>query len=135
MWKKNLGITVGLYNQEGTVWNVAMQQKNYQIARAGWRGDYIDPSTFLDVMTGDSGNNNTGWKNAEYDRLIAKAKNSADQAERYECYQRCEEILAEEMPLAPIYFYVRNTLRLPEVKGWYGNPLDNHPLKGVHLQP
>jgi oligopeptide transport system substrate-binding protein len=135
MWKKNLGVDIGLYNQEAKVWLDSMRQKNYQISRAGWGGDYLDPSTFLDIMAGDSGNNHTNWKSAEYDRLLAEARSTADQAKRFELFQRCEQILAEEMPIMPIYFYVRNTLRLPEVKGWYGNLLDHHPLKGVYLQP
>jgi oligopeptide transport system substrate-binding protein len=135
MWKKHLGITVSLYNQEAKVWNDSMNQQNYQIARAAWGGDYVDPSTFLEVFLSDSGNNHTGWKNAEYDRLVIQAKSTTDQARRYELFQRAEEILQQEMPIAPIYFYVRNTLRVPSVKGWYGNPLDNIPLKGVYLQP
>ncbi len=70
---------------------------------------------------------------AEYDRLIAEARETSDTAKRYELYQRCEQILVEECPLAPVYFYARNNLRRPEVKGWYGNLLDHHSLKGVYL--
>jgi len=134
MWRRGLGIEIGLYNQEGKVWSDSMRVLDYQIARFAWVGDYLDPSTFLDIMTSDNGNNQTGWKNAEYDRLIEAARNTADTAKRYEYYQRCEEILAEECPIAPIYFYMNNNLRRPEVKGWYGNLLDNHPLKGVYLE-
>jgi oligopeptide transport system substrate-binding protein len=133
MWRKNLGIDIGLYNQEGKVWSASMRSLDYQIARFAWIGDFLDPSTFLDIMASDSGNNQTGWKNAEYDRLIAAAKTTADKTKRYEYYQRCEEILAEECPMAPVYFYSRNNLVRPEVKGWYSNLLDTHPLKGVHL--
>ena len=70
-----------------------------------------------------------------YDRVFAEANRTADNAQRYDLYQRCEEIIAAESPIAPIYFYTRNNLRRPEVKGWYGNLLDNHPLKGVYLDP
>ena len=49
-------------------------------------------------------------------------------------FQRCEAILAEELPIAPIYYYVRNNLRRPGIKGWHGNLLDLHPLKGVSLE-
>ncbi len=133
IWRKNLGIEVGLYNQEGKVWTDSMRTLNYQIARFAWIGDYLDPSTFLDIMKSDSGNNQTGWKNAEFDRLIDEANRTADTARRYALYQRCEQILADECPLAPIYFYTRNNLVRPEVKGWYGNLLDYHALKGVYL--
>jgi oligopeptide transport system substrate-binding protein len=134
MWKRNLGIDIGLYNQEAKVWTDSMRTLNYQIGRFAWVGDYLDPSTFLDIMTTGNGNNQTGWGNAEYDRLIDAARNTADTAKRYEYYQRCEEILAEECPFAPLYFYTRNNLVRPEVKGWYGNLLDDHPLKGVYLE-
>jgi oligopeptide transport system substrate-binding protein len=133
MWRKNLGISIGLYNQEAKVYSDSMRALNYQVGRYAWVGDYLDPSTFLDLMRGDGGNNQTGWKNAEYDRLITEANLTADTAKRYALYQRCEAILAEECPIAPIYFYTRNNLRLPAVKGWYGNLLDQHPLKGVYL--
>jgi len=135
MWRRDLGIEVGLYNQEGKVWSDSMRALNYQIARFAWIGDYLDPSTFLDIMTSDNGNNQTGWKNADYDRLIETARNTPDRAQRYALFQRASAILAEECPLAPIYFYNRNNLRRPEVKGWHGNLLDNHPLKGVYLDP
>jgi oligopeptide transport system substrate-binding protein len=133
MWKRALNIEVGLYNQEGKVWTDSMRTLNYEVARFAWIGDYLDPSTFLDIMTSDSGNNQTGWKNAEYDNLIAEANKTADMARRRELYQRCEEILVTECPMAPIYFYSRNNLRRPEVKGWYSNLLDYHALKGVYL--
>lgn len=135
MWRKNLGVDIGLFNQESKVQTVSMRSGNYTIARYAWVGDYLDPSTFLEIMTGDSGNNQTGWRNAEYDRLYAQANQTADTAQRYELYQRCEQILADECPIAPIYFYTRNNLIRPEVKGWYGNLLDLHPLKGVYLEP
>lgn len=81
----------------------------------------------------ENGSNQTGWRNAEYDRQSAAAQ-ARDRNERFEAFQRCEEILAEELAIAPIYFYVRNNLRHPGIKGWYGNLLDLHPLKGVILE-
>ncbi|PAW66301.1 MAG: hypothetical protein B9S34_08425 [Opitutia bacterium Tous-C1TDCM] len=135
MWNKTLGIEITMQNQEARVQTVSMRSGAYQIARFAWVGDYLDPSTFLELMTGDSGNNMTRWRNADYDRLFAEANRTADNAKRYELYQRLEEIIAAESPIAPVYFYTRNNLRRPEVKGWYGNLLDTHPLKGVYLDP
>lgn len=135
MWNKGLGIGITLQNQEARVQTVSMRSGDYQIARFAWVGDYLEPSTFLELMTGDSGNNMTRWRNAEYDRLFAEANRTMNEARRYEIYQRLEEIIAEESPIAPVYFYTRNNLRRPEVKGWYGNLLDVHPLKGVYLDP
>ena len=135
MWNKGLGIDITMQNQEARVQSASMRAGDYQIGRYAWIGDFLDPSTFLELMTGDSGNNLTRWRSADYDRVFAEANRTADNTKRYELYQRCEEIIATESPIAPIYFYTRNNLRRPEVKGWYGNLLDNHPLKGVYLDP
>lgn len=135
MWQQELGIDVGLYNQEARVQSDSMREGNYTIARMAWVGDYLDPSTFLKLMTSDSGNNQTGWTHPDYDRLVAEAKQTVDQAERYQLYREAEQILIDESPIAPIYFYVNSRLIRPEVKGWYGNPLGIHPYKGVSLAP
>lgn len=135
MWRRELGISITLVNQEGKVWADTMRSGNYDIARMAWVGDYVDPSTFLDIMTTGNGNNETGWGSAEYDRLIAEATRTVDEAHRYAMYARCEQILADECPIAPLYFYNRNNLRLPAVKGWYDNPIDMHPYAGVYLDP
>ncbi len=133
MWRTNLGIEVTLLNQEGKVWNDTMRQRNYQIGRFGWTGDYLDPSTFIDVLTSTNGNNETGWGNAEYDRLSKLAMATADNSKRFEYFQQCEAILARESPIIPIYFYERNYLVRRSVKGWYDNLLDIHPLNAVYL--
>lgn len=135
MWRKNLNINIGLYNQEAKVWTDTMRKLDYQIARYAWVGDYLDPNTFLDLMVTGGGNNETGWGNPEYDRLIAAANHTADQGQRFAYYQQAEALLMSEAPIMPIYFYTRNNLRLPSVKGWYGNLLDLHPFKGVYLEP
>ena len=133
MWNRTLGIDISMLNQEAKVQVVSMRSGNYQIGRYAWIGDYLDPSTFLEIMTGDSGNNETGWRSADYDRLYAEANQLLDRDQRYALFRKCEQILADEAPIAPIYFYTRNNLRRPEVQGWYGNLLDVHPLKGVYL--
>lgn len=134
MWSRGLGVDITMQNQEARVQSDTMRAGNYQIGRYAWIGDFLDPSTFLELMTGDSGNNLTRWRNADYDRIYAEANQTGDNAKRFELYEQLEEIIARECPIAPIYFYTRNNLRRPEVQGWYGNLLDNHPLKGVYLE-
>jgi oligopeptide transport system substrate-binding protein len=84
-------------------------------------------------LTG-GGNNETGWANPEYDKLIAQAAATADPQQRLEVFQKAEAILMDEMPEIPVYFYTRFFLQRPEVKGWYPNILDNHPYKYVYLE-
>lgn len=135
MWKKNLGVDITLQNQEMKVLENTMRQGDYQIARYAWIGDYLDPSTFMSLFTSTSGNNQTGWSNPEYDKLIDLAANSAETGTRWKAYQQAEGILADEMPVIPLYFYTRVVLQRPNVVGWYSNLLDIHNLKGVYLKP
>ena len=135
MWKKNLGVDARLLNQEWKVYLDSEQSLNYQVARAGWVGDYPDPNTFLDMFVTDGGNNETGWSNPEYDRLIKEAARTVDPAQRFEVFQKAEAILMDECPIIPIYIYTRVYLMLPNVKGFYPNILDLHPYQYIWLAP
>jgi oligopeptide transport system substrate-binding protein len=72
-WKENLGIAVNPRNEEWQSYQESTRRLTYEVARAAWIGDYRDPNTFLDMWITDGGNNQTGWGNALYDRLIALA--------------------------------------------------------------
>jgi oligopeptide transport system substrate-binding protein len=133
MWKKNLGIEVKLLNQEWKVYLDSQRQLNYQVCRAGWTGDYVDPNTFLDMWVTGGGQNETGWGNKEYDRLIAEAGRTGDTAARLELFQKAETILMDEMPILPIYFYTRPHLVSPKLKGWQPTLLDLHPYEHLSI--
>jgi oligopeptide transport system substrate-binding protein len=135
MLKKELNAEITLANQDWKVYLDSQKSMNYQIARAGWIGDYPDPNTFLDMLVTNGGNNNTGWSNKEFDRLIAQAANTSDAAARLEVFQKAEQILIDEMPVMPIYIYTRVYLKHPSVKGWDENVMDMRSWKSISLEP
>jgi oligopeptide transport system substrate-binding protein len=134
MWKTRLGVDTSIVNQEWKVFLDTTKTMNYQVARAGWIGDYDDPHTFLDMWITGGGNNQTGWSNAEYDRLIRSALSQPDEAARMAVYQKIEYILADEVPVIPVYFYTRIYAISPRVKNWITTPLDNRAWKWIDLQ-
>lgn len=134
MWKQHLGIDTRLVNQEWQVYMVTRRRMDFDVARAGWAGDYADPHNFLDLHLSDSGNNHTGWSHPEYDALIHRAAGLADRETRFRLYDRAEALLLEHMPLIPIYWYVRNYLLHPSVQGWHPNILDRHDYTELRLQ-
>ncbi|MDA1195163.1 MAG: peptide ABC transporter substrate-binding protein [Planctomycetota bacterium] len=71
--RTELGLDVKALNQEWQMYQASTLALEYDIARAGWIGDYLDPNTFLDMWITNGGNNQTGWSNAMFDRLIAYA--------------------------------------------------------------
>lgn len=117
MWKENLGVNVKLFNQEWKVYLDTLDNRDYQVGRIGWLGDYMDPMTFLDMFVTGGGNNWPGYSNSEYDALIAKAKATGDQQERLDAMAEAEKILMDEMPIIPIYFYTDVYMVQDNVKG------------------
>jgi oligopeptide transport system substrate-binding protein len=135
MWKENLGVTVGLNNIEWKVYLEEVSELRYQVCRAGWVGDYVDPNTFLDMFVTDGGNNNTGFSNAEYDRLVGEAAMEGDATKRMKILRRIEEIIVvDQLPIIPIYFYVNQGLLAPKVKGFYQNIRDLHPFQYIYIE-
>ncbi|MCB1121257.1 MAG: peptide ABC transporter substrate-binding protein [Verrucomicrobiae bacterium] len=134
MWKSTLGIDVGIYNQEWKVYLDAQSNLDYDISRAGWIGDYVDPYTFLEMFTTGNGNNDTGWSNARYDELIATAPLAGTTEKRYAMLQEAESILMEELPIIPIYIYTRPFLIHPDLKNWNPKLLDNRNMKYIWLE-
>ena len=128
MWKTGLNIDVSLVNQDWKVYLDKRDAEDYQVARAGWIGDYLDPNTFLDMYTTHSGNNDAGWSNPRYDALIAQAGETTDQERRFALFRQAEAILMTDLPIMPIYTYVSKALVSPDVHGWYPNILDIHPV-------
>lgn len=135
LWKRELGIQVGIYNQEWKVYLDSQSNLDYDISRAGWIGDFVYPSTFTEMFTTGNGNNDTGWSNARYDRLVAQARMADSEEERMALFRETEEILLAEMPIIPIYWYTRVFLKDPQVQGWHPKLLDNHNYKYVWLEP
>jgi len=134
MWRRELGIEVSLANKEQRVWLNDERQLNYDISYAHWIGDYIDPSTYLELFTSDSGNNSTGWSNVAYDRLVAVAGAEPDAGRRGELYQQAEALLLDEAPVAPIFFGTRVFLCHPAVRNWRPALLGIHQYKDVFLE-
>lgn len=116
MWKK-IGVNVELKNEEWKVFQSTRNNKNYQIARHGWVGDYVDPMTFLDLFVTGTGTNDAGYSNSKYDELIAKAKVEVDSAKRDELLKDAEEILLNDMPIIPLYYYTQPKSIQKNVKG------------------
>ena len=115
-----IGINIELANQEWAVFLNTRQQGGYEIARQGWIGDYSDPMTFLDLFVTGGGNNDSGYSKPEYDALIAAAKVETDPDKRKEQLREAEDILMDDMPILPIYYYTT-------VMGW------NENVKGIQV--
>ncbi|WP_054740374.1 peptide ABC transporter substrate-binding protein [Cellulosilyticum ruminicola] len=117
MWNENLGVNVSLENVEMKVKVDREHKLDYDVSRAGWVGDYIDPNTFLDMYTSWSSQNDTGWTSDKYDELITKASAEIDPVARMGYLHEAEALIMEDMPIMPLYFYTRGITTKPYLTG------------------
>ncbi|CAK2056986.1 oligopeptide ABC transporter substrate-binding protein OppA [Vibrio crassostreae] len=122
MWKKTLGLSVTLENQEWKTYLSSKDSGDFEVARAGWCGDYNEASSFLTLMKSNNTTGGVHYDSAAYDKIIDKALNSTSEEERKALYLEAEALMAKDMPIAPIYQYVKSRLLNPHVGGF---PINN----------
>ncbi len=119
MWKQTLGVETELANQEWQTFLETRGNQGYDIARAGWCADYNEASTFLDLMQSGSGYNDAKYINPRVDELLAEAKTSDNPQA---AYTEVEQIIAQDMPIIPIYHYAAVDMIAEDLEGWpYNN--------------
>lgn len=126
MWRVNLGIEIQLENVDFNVKLDREKAGDYDISRAGWVGDYVDPMTFIDLWWSESSFNDAKYNNPDYDELVFKTKSTADQSIRFEAMRTAEKMIMEDMPVIPVYFYTQPYAQKSYVTGVY-KPLVNYP--------
>jgi len=116
--KLGVNVTIDVYPDVST-WKTARDSYQYDFYTMGWYGDYSDPVNFLDLFTTDNGYAKFmgGYSNEEYDKLIAQAKSSTDDAERLELYAQAEKILLEDGGVVPLFFETSYIYSQPYVGG------------------
>ncbi|MGL5357248.1 MAG: peptide ABC transporter substrate-binding protein [Cetobacterium sp.] len=134
MWKKNLGVDVEIKNEEWAVFQTTRSSKNYDIARHGWIADYNDPMNFLDLWISGGGNNDAGYSNPQYDAYLRDAQKESDPKKRTELLHKAEDILMEDMPVIPLYYYTNVVVANPKVKGWISSPLGGYFFKKAYIE-
>lgn len=123
-WERNLGVSVLLQMKEIKVFREDLKQANYMVSRAGWFGDYGDPTTFLDLSETGNGNNDRKYSNPRFDAMLKQAREEADPAKRLAILSEAERLLVEEdFPKVPIFHYVQIYL------------FDPHKLTGISSHP
>lgn len=94
---------------------------NFDVVVSGWSADFADPISFLDLFTSTNAENNGKWKNSQYDKLVADSKTTASTSKRWDDLTKAEEILLNNVGVAPLYYSTNAALIRPTVKDVYQN--------------
>ncbi len=136
LWKQSLGfVDVSLINKEWKTYLDTRRNGNYQVARAGWCGDYNEPSTFLNIVKTGNSNNQGKYSSANFDSLMTQTlKAGVTPEQRAGIYQQAEAQLDADMPNINVYHYVSPRLIKPYVVGFSTkDPLDNWQAKDLKV--
>ncbi|KPU45942.1 oligopeptide-binding protein OppA precursor [Oxobacter pfennigii] len=123
MLKTNLNVDVSLKALGWEEFADNRKRGNYEISRYGWIADYVDSLSFLELFVSEGENNETFYSNKEYDALIMKARKEADLEKRMEYLHNAENMLMDDMPILPVFFYTNTMLINSKVKGIIKSPL------------
>jgi peptide/nickel transport system substrate-binding protein len=88
-----------------------------------WGMQPTEDATFTLLLTSDAAFEDSAWKNAEFDALVAKGRSTLDDAERARLYAQAQRLIVRDLPnLFPFYQDVLTASR-DWVKGWQVHPL------------
>ncbi|HHW7580067.1 TPA: peptide ABC transporter substrate-binding protein [Mannheimia haemolytica] len=86
--------------------NKVREQKDYQIARAGWCADYPDPIVFLQKFHSMSPDNHSGYKSEIVDQKLNRLQTETLSAEaRESLIQEISEQLYSDVAVLPLFQY------------------------------
>jgi oligopeptide transport system substrate-binding protein len=134
MWKEVLGIDVDLTGEE---YKVFLQSRHdtsrWDLARLAWSADFNDASNFLDVLRGNSPNNDMSYENSHFDLDLDKAADLLNTSGRREALQAAERDMLSDYPIIPLYYFVSKRLVKPYLHGVVTNPFNLVPSKILTL--
>jgi oligopeptide transport system substrate-binding protein len=126
MWRQNLGIKSRLKNQEWKMFVVTRKGNNKQVFRSGWIADYYDPMNFLELFQSNSHFNFYQFEHQNFDAIINQLQQTTNQQHFKTLIQDAETVLANELPVIPLYHYVSRHLVSTKLAGFHDNLMDKH---------
>jgi len=134
-WHRAFGFQVQLEAIERKVYFDRISRRDYQLAFCSWGADFHDPINFLEIFKyRHQGTNNTQWENERYIELLNESNKVQDREKRLQILASCEEILMEEMPIIPLFYYSMLYLKSEELNGVVLTSLGNLDFKWACLQ-
>ncbi len=136
VWKTTLNIDVNLINLEWGSYLSDRSSKNYDIARALWRPDYVDPNGFLELFVSGVSYNRINFNNPEYDELLQLAGRESNSVTRNLLLSQAERIFIED-EVAVIPLFHNSSKQMINLEKWHDwNPIPYityHDIKAIHL--
>jgi len=126
--KQNLGINISLEPMEQKAYQATYKDKDFDMAWGGWSADYPDPQNWMTGLFGcNASNNKYNFCDQQFDQAAAKGDTNSDQNQRLQAYAQAQQILVQDLPVAPLYYRGRMVLVKPWVQNMVITPKDEYP--------
>jgi len=126
--KQNLGINIVLDSMEAKAYQAAYKDKDFDLAFGGWGADYPDPQNWMASLFGcNASNNKYNYCDQQFDQASAKGDTGTDMNARLQAYAQAQQILVQDLPVAPLFYRGRMVLVKPWVQNLVITPKDDYP--------
>lgn len=127
-----VGITTTIDSYDWTTYKQKLKTGAYDIAFYGWIGDNGDPDNFMYLLAHEDPTMNIAlYKNAEFNKLIAKGVETPAGADRNAIYTQLEKIAAADAAWLPISHAQTLCAYRPNIHDFYFHMTGITPLAGV----
>ena len=123
---QSLGVTVALeVLDEQSFFSQIVMGGDFQFIALLWSAEYGEPEAFLAplFMTGQP-NNLIGYSDPEFDSFAGQASLELDDEARLGIWQQAHEVLIDDAPVAPFFYFESLFLKKPGVKGLVPTSID-----------
>ena len=136
MIKDHLGLEIEVEQVEWPHFLRDLNERRFQMYSSGWMADYPDSQNFMDLLFhSESGQNHSGYRNPQVDRLLEQARVETGSERRTGLYRQAERLVVADAPWIPLTHGVAFALVKPYVKG-YSSGASLYPwLMDVYLEP
>lgn len=131
---KDYNINVKIKQLDPTATHQAQADMNYDMTLSAWTMDIPDPDEWTSFMINPDGKSKsayTGYDNPEAVKLNKKAQTEIDPDKRAALYKKLQKVVAQDAPIASLYYPPYAYAVAKNVHGFHVTPLGNYPLKAV----
>ncbi len=104
MWKQELGINAEIKIEDSTQFIADRKGGAFDTARYILAGTYSDPMNFVNLYKSTDVNNDSRYRDPEYDALVKKALDAGSIEEKYQYYHEADQYLIDNMVVIPLYY-------------------------------
>lgn len=117
------------------VYREKLKNRDYQLMRRGWNGNFNDAIAFLGLLLTEDGSLKTDYSNAKYDKIVEDAASTLDNKKRLKLYAEAEAIIAKDLPVIPLYRGGHSRMVSNKIGNFpYNDPHDRYYVKDLYVR-